>query len=97
MAYIIFSVVAIFVEKLAKQNCQFLEFSKNKKKGDFVQKIWPLGCGYDFFLGVYLIAFSVGYVVAYSIFSVGAILVEKFAKQYCLFLEFSKKIEKCPF
>ena len=35
-------------------------------------------------------AFSVGFVVAYSIFSVGAILVEKFAKQNCRILEFSK-------
>ena len=50
-------------------------------------KIQPLGCIYDFFLGVHLLAFSVGYVVAYPIFSVGAMIMEKFALQICRFLE----------
>ena len=36
------------------------------------------------------VAFSVGYVVVYSIFSVGAVFMEKFAIQNCLFFEFSK-------
>ena len=38
MAYSIYSLDAIFMEKFAKQNCRFLEFSKNQKNGDFVQQ-----------------------------------------------------------
>ena len=39
------------------------------------------------------VAFSVGYVVVYSIFSVGAVFKEKFASQNCLNYDFSKMLK----
>ena len=90
MLYRIFSLGAIFIEKFSNQNWGFWNFQKIKNTAILYGKIKPLGWVYDFFPGVYLLAFSVGFVVAYSIFSVGAILVEKFAKQNCRILEFSK-------
>ena len=39
------------------------------------------------------VAFSVGYVVVYLIFSVGAVFKEKFASQNCLKLRFFKNAE----
>ena len=81
MAYPIFSVVAVITEKFALQICCFLESSKTQKTLILYGKNQPLGCVYDFFLGVHHLAFSVGYVVAYPIFSVGAMITEKFVKQ----------------
>ena len=81
VAYPIFSVVAVITEKFALQICCFLESSKNPKNVDFVRQNSALSMCLRFPLGVHHLAFSVGYVVAYPIFSVGAMITEKFVKQ----------------
>ena len=70
---------------------------KTQKMSILYGKIQPLGCVYDFFLGVHLLAFSVGNVVAYPIFSVVAVITEKFALQICCFLESSKNPKNVDF
>ena len=50
-----------------------------------VTKFWKSKFWIDSF-----VAFLVGYIVVYPIFSVGAVFIEKFALQNCLFCEFSK-------
>ena len=41
MVYFVFSRGAIFMEKIAKQNCLFWDFSKYLKNADFVVQITP--------------------------------------------------------
>ena len=48
----------------------------------------PPECVSRISLCFYLVAFSIGYIVVYSIFSAGAFLEEKFAKQNGRFEEF---------
>ena len=43
------------------------------------------------------LAISIPIVVVYSVFSVGAVIMEKFGDQYCLFWKFSKKWKKREF
>ena len=57
-------------------------------------KFNPLGWVKGYILGVCYIAFSDGYVVVYFVFSVGAVFMEKFRKQYHLFSEFFKENSK---
>ena len=52
----------------------------------------PLKCISEISISFYLVAISVGYVVAYFNFSVGAVFVEQLAKQNCLFSEFLMKL-----
>ena len=87
MAYPILFVGAMITDKFELQICGFWNLLKKQKTSILLDKIQPLGCVYEFFLGVYLLAFSVGYVVACTIFSVGAMIMEKFALQICRFLE----------
>ena len=58
------------------------------------EELRPIGWVQEYFLGVYGMAFSVGYIVVYFVFSVGAVFMEKFEKQFCLFLEFFKENSK---
>ena len=55
-------------------------------------KFWKLKIWIDSF-----VAFSVGYVVKYIIFSVDAVFMEKFATQNRLFLDFSKNQKNVDF
>ena len=55
-------------------------------------KFWKLKIWIDSF-----VAFSVGYVVKYIIFSVDAFFMEKFATQNRLFLDFSKNLKNVDF
>ena len=48
----------------------------------------PLGCVSKYFFCFDLVAISIGYVVVYSIFSLGTFLEENFVKQNGLFEEF---------
>ena len=60
-------------------------FWKNPKNAHIVRQFTPPECIYKCF---YPVAFSIGYIVVYSIFSLGAVLEEKFAKQNGRFEEF---------
>ena len=72
----------------------FRNFSKKRKTAILYGKLHPLGLVQEYFLGVCYVAFSVGYVVVHFIFSVGAVFMEKFGKQYRLFSEFFKQNSK---
>ena len=52
-----------------------------------------LGCVSKYFFCIHIEAISIGYVVVYSIFSVGAVFKEKFASQNCLNYDFSKMLK----
>ena len=69
---------------------------KKRKMAILYRKLHPLGWVQEYFLGVCYVAFSVGYVVVYFVFSVGAVFMEKFGKQYGLFSEFFKEIQNGP-
>ena len=83
--------------KFLVQNQGFFDFLNFLKKGKMTilsGELHPLGLVQEYFLGVYYIAFSVGCVVVYFVFSVGAVFMEKFGRQYCLFSEFFKENSK---
>ena len=69
MVYFVFSVGTAFLEKFINQNCQFWEFSKNSKKGNFVRQNLHHRKQQYFLGGLHVVAFSVGYAVVYSTFS----------------------------
>ena len=56
-------------------------FGKNPKNAHIVRQSTPPECVSKYCFCIHLVAISIGYVVVYSIFSVGASLEEKFAKQ----------------
>ena len=60
----------------------FLGFFQNIPKTPILcGYLHPLGCVSKYCFCFHLVAISIGYVVVYSIFSVGTFLEEKFAKQ----------------
>ena len=61
---------------------------KIPKNANIVKQFTPSECISESSLYFYLVAFSIGYIVVYSIFSLGAVLEEKFAKQNGRFEEF---------
>ena len=67
-------------------------FQKITKTPTLWCKLHPLEGISEISLSFYLVAFSVGYVVVYFNFSVGAVFVEQLAKQNCLFSKFLPKI-----
>ena len=69
-------------------------FQKITKTPTLWCKLHPLECISEISFSFYLVAFSVGYVMVYFNFSVGAVFVEQFTKQNCLFSYFLPKI--CP-
>ena len=67
----------------------FLGFFQNISKTPILcGYLHPLGCVSKYCFCFHLVAISIGYVVVYSIFSVGTFLEEKFAKQNGRFEEF---------
>ena len=67
----------------------FLGFFQNIPKTPILfGYLHPLGCVSKYCFCFHLVAISIGYVVVYSIFSVGTFLEEKFAKQNGRFEEF---------
>ena len=97
IVYLIFSEGAIFMEIFAIQICLFWDFSKNPKNADIVRQITPFRKHPQFFYSFHLVAFSIGFAMVYSDFSVGAFLVKQFAKQNCQFSEFPPTILWGPF
>ena len=53
-----------------------------------MRQFTPPECISEFSLCFYPVAFSIGYIVAYTIFFLGAVIEEKFAKQNDHFEEF---------
>ena len=67
----------------------FLGFFQNIPKMPILcGYLHPLGCISKYCFCFHLVAISIGYVVVYSLFSVGACLEENFVKQNGLFEEF---------
>ena len=67
---------------IASQYGRFRDFLQNIAKTPILcDYLHPLGCVSKYCFCFHLVAISIGYVVVYSIFSVGASLEEKFAKQ----------------
>ena len=63
-------------------------FSKCPKNAHFVRLFTPLRMCLQIFFLFHPVAITIGYVVVYSIFSVGTFLEENFEKQNGLFEEF---------
>ena len=61
---------------------------KIPKNANIVKQFTPPECISESSLCFYLLAFSIGYIVVYSIFFLGAVLEEKFVKQNGRFEEF---------
>ena len=77
---------------LRNKNAYFEIFQKITITPTLWCKLHPLKCISEISISFYLVAISVGYVVAYFNFSVGAVFVEQLAKQNCLFSEFLTKL-----
>ena len=92
MVYFVFSGGAIFMVNLWKKNAYFEIFQKITITLTLWCKLHPQECIFEISISFYLVAISVGYVVAYFNFSVGAVFVEQLAKQNWLFSEFLLKI-----
>ena len=60
-------------------------FLKNTKNTHIVRQLRPPEWVSEFSFCFYVVAFSIGYIVVYSIFFLGAVLEEKFAKQNASF------------
>ena len=63
-------------------------FSKYPKNARIVRQFSPPECVSEFSFCLYHVAFFIGYIVVYSIFVLGAVLEDKFAKQNGYFEEF---------